>query len=119
MLARFHEIDSMTARNTGSGDQEEPRESFAINFSYCTNLFLFIIKVRENSHALPLRNDFYHFRKPYFVHTALPTYMLVPENLLFWYLCLASHYLFHLCFCIYDTKIVRHQVESGTFKCKF
>ncbi|KAG0592746.1 hypothetical protein KC19_1G277800 [Ceratodon purpureus] len=45
MLARFHEIDSMTARNTGSGDQEEPRESFAINFSYCTNLFLFIIKV--------------------------------------------------------------------------
>ena len=49
-LARFGEVDSMTnlgpsKGTTGAGDQEEPRESFAINISYLTNLFLFIIKV--------------------------------------------------------------------------
>lgn len=49
-LARFGEVDSMTnlgpsKGTTGAGDQEEPHESFAINISYLTNLFLFIIKV--------------------------------------------------------------------------
>lgn len=61
MLARFHEIDSMSPGSritTSSSDQEEHHESFAINLSYLTNLLLFVIKVHRNLQALSFINGF-------------------------------------------------------------